>query len=260
MTFRGDKKLAMKKQDISRLRKNRTTFLQFGFIISLSLVILAFNWTTEITALKKANICVMEEIETVEIIRTPYDKKPVLPPPVIETSPVIEEIEPPDFTEEPILEPIEPTVSKKVKKVLPSETNFSTPKAPPIIKIEPEPEKEILFKIVEEMPRFPGCEEIGLSKSEKKLCAEKELLIFLGSHLRYPTVAKEFGYEGRVIIRFIIEKDGSISNMKILRDIGGGCGDEAVRVIKSMPNWLPGKQRGNPVRVQFNLPIQFQLR
>jgi protein TonB len=82
----------------------------------------------------------------------------------------------------------------------------------------------------------------------------------LGSHIRYPSLAKDNGIEGTVVVRFIVEKDGSISQPAIIRDIGGGCGAEALRVVKSMPTWLPGKQQGRPVRVQFSLPVQFKLR
>ncbi|MBR3939047.1 MAG: energy transducer TonB, partial [Bacteroidales bacterium] len=67
------------------------------------------------------------------------------------------------------------------------------------------------------------------------------------------------GITGRVFLTFVVEKDGSIANARILRDIGGGCGQEALRVVKSMPKWIPGEQRGIPVRVQFNLPVYFKL-
>ncbi|MBR3939337.1 MAG: energy transducer TonB, partial [Bacteroidales bacterium] len=67
------------------------------------------------------------------------------------------------------------------------------------------------------------------------------------------------GITGRVFLTFVVEKDGSIANARILRDIGGGCGQEALRVVKSMPKWTPGEQRGRPVRVQFNLPVSFEL-
>ena len=82
---------------------------------------------------------------------------------------------------------------------------------------------------------------------------------YLYANIKYPQVAKENNITGRVYLTFVVEKDGSIANPKILRDIGGGCGNEALRVIKSMPKWSPGKQRGKAVRVQFNLPVVFDL-
>ena len=102
-----------------------------------------------------------------------------------------------------------------------------------------------VFVVVEEQAEFPG----GLDS----------MYAYIHKNLKYPELAKEKGIEGRVFVSFIIEKDGSISNVKILRGIGGGCEEAAVEMIKNMPKWKPGKQRGKPVRFQFNLPIKFEL-
>ncbi|HEY9113120.1 MAG TPA: energy transducer TonB, partial [Bacteroidales bacterium] len=75
----------------------------------------------------------------------------------------------------------------------------------------------------------------------------------------YPALAKESGIQGRVFINFVVEIDGRITDVKVLRGIGGGCDEEAVRVVQSMPKWKPGKQRGKPVRVSYNLPVKFTL-
>jgi TonB family protein len=102
-----------------------------------------------------------------------------------------------------------------------------------------------IFMVVEKMPEFPG--------------GEKALNRFLNDSLQYPDAARESGIQGTVYLSFIVNKDGSVTNARVLRGIGGGCDEEAIRVVKSMPNWLPGKQRGKPVRVQFNLPVKFSL-
>ena len=119
----------------------------------------------------------------------------------------------------------------------------------PVVKVEFQEEKEVveeeIFTIVEEQPSFPG--------------GEEKLFEYLYSNIKYPQVAKENGITGRVFLTFVVEKDGSIANPKVMRDIGGGCGQEALRVVKNMPKWSPGKQRGKPVRVQFNLPVVFDL-
>ena len=99
--------------------------------------------------------------------------------------------------------------------------------------------------IVESMPEFPG----GM----------KVLMNYLHENLKYPSLAKETGIQGRVFVAFVIETDGSISDVQVLRGIGGGCDQEAIRVVQNMPKWIPGKQRGIPVRVRFNLPIKFTL-
>lgn len=120
-----------------------------------------------------------------------------------------------------------------------------------------------VYKVVEEMPRFPGCEDKGLGRAELKKCAEDEMLKFIYSNIKYPAVARENGIEGRAILQFIVQKDGSIKDVKVLRDPGGGTGMEAERVIKLMNDmptkWIPGKQRGKPVRVQYALPVSFKL-
>jgi protein TonB len=83
---------------------------------------------------------------------------------------------------------------------------------------------------------------------------------FLRQNIKYPAEAIRKQIEGKVIINFIVEKDGSVSNVKVLNGIGGGCDEEALRVIKLMPRWNPGKQSGMPVRVLFNLPITYKLK
>lgn len=102
-----------------------------------------------------------------------------------------------------------------------------------------------VFVIVEDSPEFPG----GMDS----------LYAFLGANIHYPAEAKKDSIEGLVFVQFVVEKDGSIYNIRVLRDIGGGCGEEVVRVIKMMPKWQPAKQRGTPVRCQFNLPVKFSL-
>ncbi len=108
-----------------------------------------------------------------------------------------------------------------------------------------EDEEEAIYCIVETQPSYPG--------------GDSAMFDFIKKHLVYPKTAKENNLEGRVFITFVVDVDGSITDIKILRDIGGGCGKEAVRVIKLMPKWIPGTQRGRPVRTQFNLPIVFEL-
>jgi TonB family protein len=104
---------------------------------------------------------------------------------------------------------------------------------------------ETVYTMVELMPSFRG--------------GEMEMYDFLSDNIKYPQEAKETGISGNVIITYVIEKDGSVTGVQVLKDIGGGCGEEAVRVVKAMPKWNPGKQKGIPVRVQFILPIRFSM-
>ena len=106
-------------------------------------------------------------------------------------------------------------------------------------------QEEEVFLSVEENPEFPG----GPAK----------LLEYVQKNLKYPMMARESDIQGKVFVGFVVEKDGSVSNVKVLRGIGGGCDEEAVRVVQSLPKFKPGKQRGNPVRVAYTLPIVFKL-
>ncbi len=115
-----------------------------------------------------------------------------------------------------------------------------------------------IFKIVDEMPRFPGCED-AQDKKERENCAFDKMLKFIYTNIKYPESARKAGIQGTVVVSFVVEKDGSISNLKVVRSISPDCDEEVLRVIKMMPNWIPGKQDGEPVRVQFNLPVRFAL-
>ena len=107
------------------------------------------------------------------------------------------------------------------------------------------PDNDSVFQIVEQMPEFPGGAE-AMMKS-------------IAGNVKYPEAAIDKNIEGRVFVSFVVEKDGSVSNVKVLRGIGGGCDEEAVRVISSMPKWKPGMHRGEPVRVSYQIPIWFKL-
>jgi periplasmic protein TonB len=108
----------------------------------------------------------------------------------------------------------------------------------------PNSDKKI-FTYAEQMPQFPG--------------GDTALTGFFKRNIHYPDEAKQDGIQGKVYISFVVNSDGSIGNINIAREIGGGCGDEVIRVVKLMPNWKPGKQNGVSVNVQYNLPVKFQL-
>ncbi|MBK8562139.1 MAG: M56 family metallopeptidase [Saprospiraceae bacterium] len=115
-----------------------------------------------------------------------------------------------------------------------------------------------IFKVVEEMPRFPGCEDVA-DVTERKKCSEQQMMEFIFKNIKYPAEAKEKGIEGTAYVKFVIEKDGSITGAEIVRNLENGCGEELKRLVGTMPKWIPGKQRGREVRVQFVLPVKFKL-
>ena len=111
---------------------------------------------------------------------------------------------------------------------------------------EPKPEVETkIFEVVEQMPTFPG--------------GDAALMEFLRKNVVYPVVAQENGVQGRVVISFVVERDGSITDVKVARSVDPSLDREAARVVKSMPNWIPGKQNGSSVRVKYNVPVSFRL-
>ena len=118
------------------------------------------------------------------------------------------------------------------------------------------------YKVVDQMPRFPGCEDEE-DELEKVRCAQAKMMMYLYNDIRYPQKAREQGIQGTVVVGFVVERDGSINEISIKRNIGGGCGKEALRVVRSMNDmeekWIPGYQDGKAVRVQYNLPIKFKL-
>lgn len=119
-----------------------------------------------------------------------------------------------------------------------------------------------IYKVVNIMPRFPGCEELVLEEKAKQKCANMKWTNFVYTHLKYPQEAKDNNIKGTVVVQFVVDKDGTIINIKTLRDIGGGCAEEAVRVIQLMNEmgikWRPGFIReGVPVKILINLPLKF---
>ena len=113
---------------------------------------------------------------------------------------------------------------------------------------EPEPpkvEETKVFDVVEEMPQFPG--------------GQAALLEYLSKNIKYPVVAEENGIQGKVIVTFVVERDGSISDVKVVKSVDPSLDKEASRVVKSMPKWQPGKQNGSAVRVKYTVPVQFKL-
>lgn len=110
---------------------------------------------------------------------------------------------------------------------------------------EPKPEVEKLFDVVEQMPSFPG--------------GPSALMEWLSNNVKYPVVAQENGVQGRVVVSFVVERDGSITDVKVVRGVDPSLDKEASRVVRAMPRWIPGKQNGSAVRVKYNVPVAFRL-
>lgn len=181
----------------------------------------------------------------------PIDKSAPPPPPVIPPPPVQQTIKftPPKVVkDEEAQEP--PPTQEEVKEVQVSTVTQEGSKdiidLPPENPIVGDPDEGKIFTVVEEMPSFPG--------------GEEQLFKYLSNNIKYPPVARENGIQGRVYVTFVVDRDGKIREAKILRGIGGGCDEEALRVVRAMPQWKSGRQNGRAVQVQYNLPVNFTLK
>lgn len=220
-----------KKSPKANLENKKLMFIQIGLIVSLAVAWAVF----EIKSYDKREISdigrtveVVEE-EMVEITKQEQKPQPVEVPKQTTQIQVVED----DVEVEDIEINAEMDQNEVVEEYV-----------APEIEDEDIQEAEI-FTIVEEMPDFPG--------------GTQKLADYLAKNIKYPQMARESGIQGRVFISFVVEPDGSVSNVNVMRSLGGGCDEEAVRVVKSMPKWKPGKQRGKPVRVSYILPVNFKL-
>ncbi|GAB2615986.1 energy transducer TonB [Belliella aquatica] len=220
-----------KKTPEADLTKRSGMFLNLGLLVSVGLVLFAFEYKSFDDRNLKDLGQVSDDFE--ELLDIPITEQPPPPPPPVE-QPIIQEI--PDEIE--IEEKIEVNFDVDVKE----ETVIKEI----VISDAPVEEKaETIFDVVENAPNPPG----GMEGWNK----------YLSNNLKYPTQARRMGIEGTVYVVFVVNTDGSIQDVDVLRGIGGGCDEEALRVVKAAPKWEPGKQRGRPVRVRMRLPIRFKL-
>jgi|UniRef100_UPI0040476699 periplasmic protein TonB len=223
-----------KKTPSADLTKKVGMFTNLGLAVAVGLTLAAFEYKSFDDSGLKDLGSVADNFE--ELLDVPITQQPPPPPPPPPMEqPVIEEI--PDEVE--IEEKIEVNFDVDVK-----ETTVIAEVAIKEVVIEEEKADQI-FDVVETQPNPPG----GMSGWNK----------YLSNNLKYPTQARRMGVEGTVIVVFVINTDGSIQDVEVLRGIGGGCDEEAVKVVTNAPKWEPGKQRGKPVRTRMRLPIRFKL-
>ncbi|MBN3520137.1 TonB family protein [Algoriphagus lutimaris] len=220
-----------KKTPKADLTKKSGMFLNLGLALAVGATLAAFEWKSFDEGALKDLGQVTDNFE--ELIDIPITEQPPPPPPPVE-QPIIEEI--PDEVE--IEEKIEVNFDVDVKE----ETVI---KEVVIAEAPVEEKADEIFDVVETQPNPPG----GMSGWNQ----------YLSKNLKYPTQARRMGIEGTVIVVFVVNTDGSIQDVDVLRGIGGGCDEEAIRVVSAAPKWEPGKQRGRPVRTRMRLPIRFKL-
>ena len=223
----------MKKQSTAseKLEKNRSIFFKIGLICALSISLLAFEYKTDKGDIKILSGTIVEIIDFDEI-------------------PITKQIEP-EKPQPKIISPLFEIVDNKteIKTEIEFQTELTEITEPVLISIKEFIEDKIdeleIVLSAEKMPEFPG--------------GQNALKSFLKANIKYPQLANEIGISGTVHISFVVEPDGSLTHIEILKSIGGGCDEEALRVINLMPRWIPAEQGIRKVRFKLSIPIVFKI-
>ena len=227
--------MEVKKSPKADLEGKKSTWLLIGYVVVLAFMFVAFEWTQRDVKIdtSQAVADVVFEEEIIPITETPEQAAP--PPP-----------EAPKVAE--LLEIVDDKADIEETTTIINEDNQARVevKYVPVTVVEEEPEEQTIFEVVEQMPEFPNGGMAGLMQ-------------YLSKNIKYPTIAQENGTQGRVTVQFVVNKDGSIVDAKVLRGVDPYLDKEAVRVIMGMPKWKPGMQRGKPVRVKYTVPVMFRL-
>ena len=224
----------VKKSPKASLEDKKSIYMLMGFVAVLSLLYIGLEWTQhEVPIYEDTATAVIEE-EEIEIIQTAEVLPPPPPPDVPEVIEILNVVEDDIETAEIEID----TEDDKDKQVV-----IQAPVA--TSGVAQEEDENVVFVVVESMPAFPG--------------GDAALFKYLNDNIKYPVIAQESGIQGRVVCQFVVNRDGSIVDIEVVRSIDKSLDAEAVRVISKMPRWTPGKQRGKTVRVKYTLPVNFRL-
>lgn len=223
------------KKSTYKIRKASALLISsISLCLSLILVIGMFEWKTSESM---QNIDLRESVSRFDDLLDIPQTQQMQKPPVQVQAPKIIEVDDEEIIEEIEIDlDIEMTEDTRIEQIIYTENEDSS---------MPEEKADEIFTIVEQQPSPVG----GI----------KAFYDYVSSNIKYPSRATRMGLEGRVFVEFVVEKDGSLTDIKVVKGIGGGCDEEAVRVISSAPKWNPGKQRGQEVRVRMVMPILFRI-
>lgn len=224
----------VKKSAKASLEDKKSIYMLMGFVVVLSLIYIGLEWTKQEVTIYESTTLLIDEEEEIEIIQTAIVEPPPPPPQlpdVIEILNIVED----DVETEHIDIDVEDELDRIVV-IAPPTTGTG------IVDAE---ETDVPFVVVEQMPSFPG--------------GDAALMKYLSDNIRYPVIAAESGIQGRVILQFVVNRDGTIVDIEVVRSIDRSLDAEAVRVVSNMPRWTPGRQRGRTVRVKYTLPVNFRL-
>ncbi len=229
--------MEVKKSPKADLEGGKTMNFLMGIVVALAVMFIALEWGTYDIKVATASEGVADIIAEEEIEITRPENVPPPPPP------------PPPVAAPEVLNVVEDDVKLDQQEIISSEDNQKTAQVqtyvPPAAVEEEEESSQQIFTVVEKQPQFPG--------------GDVKMMEYLNKNIRYPVIAQENGIAGRVICTFVVNRDGSIVDAEVVRGVDASLDREALRVINAMPKWVPGEQRGKPVRVKFTLPVTFRL-
>ena len=227
--------MEVKKSPKADLEGKKSTGLLIGYVLALAVMFIAFEWSERdkkvTTDTGIAELLFEEEI--IPITEQEQKQAPPPPPEAPKAEEIINIVENDAEVEESTIQASDETDKAVEVKYVPVEVE------------EEEVEEQQIFQVVEEMPEFPG----GMAECMK----------FLSKNIKYPPISQENGIQGRVIVQFVVNQDGSIVDPVVVRGVDSHLDKEALRVIQMMPKWKPGKQRGKAVRVKYTVPVMFRL-
>lgn len=225
--------MEIKKSKKADLERKRTMFFQIGLILTLGAVLVAFEWSSMDASISTLAM-IDEEIleEEAPPITKQEELKPPPPPPPPQANDILQIVDN-DVELEEELEIEDSDMDEDYEVDLTA------------IDLGEEETEDQVFMIVEQMPEFPG--------------GQRALLKYIGQNVNYPVICQENGVQGMVSVSFVINEKGEVTNVKAYRGPDPNLEREAVRVVSSLPNWKPGKQRGKPVKVSYTVPVRFML-
>jgi protein TonB len=235
--------MEVKKTPKASLEDKKSAWFLVGYVVILAILFVAFEWSERDVKID-TSAALVDLVFEEEVAPVSQMDQPIAPPPVeaaaaavvttiealniVDNSATVANVQ---FSTEETGERVEVRTITEVKAVK--------------VEAEEEPEEQAIFEVVEEMPEYPG----GMSA----------LMQYLAQNIKYPTIAQENGTQGRVIVQFVVNRDGSIVDPVVVRSVDPYLDKEALRVIAAMPKWKPGMQRGKSVRVKYTVPVAFRL-
>ena len=233
--------MQIKKNPKADLTKNSNLYFAIGLAIILFISWRAIEWKTYDRSGYGYEALNIDDDDDEEVPITEQIKTPPPPPPPPPAPEIIEVVEDEEEIEETIIESTE-TDQEEIVEIVEVEEEFE--------------DVDVPFAVIEDVPIFPGCERVA--KSKRRDCFQEQINKHIRKNFRYPEIAQEMGIQGRVYVNFVIDKDGSITSIR-MRGPDKNLEKEAQRIIAKLPRMTPGKQRGRAVRVPFSIPITFRL-